>query len=163
MIDPILSVYSVVDVQVIERDAATIVDTIWNTKLLPEIVRHVVSVELLESGEQVQRFRMVLRSGAQSFSTESVRRRNGNAEITYVQTIPPQVLRSHEGTWTFTPLGPDRTEIRLEHRYTIDLDVAARVLAAERSRVPEIVAARIRENGAATLEGYRRYLEGVVA
>lgn len=150
----------VVDEVTIDRPRQNVIDCVWNLTLLPSIVPHVERVDVLETSPSAQRFAMTLRSGAQTFQTESSRRRVGEESIHYQQSRPPRVLSHHEGGWSFHEEGPGCTRIKLEHRFLVAGKEALRVLAVSEEEVQAEVTRRIRENGRATLAAYKRYLEG---
>lgn len=149
----------VVDEVTIDRPRQKVIECVWNLALLPSIVPHVERVDVFETGPSAQRFAMILRSGAQTFQTESSRSRVGVESIHYHQSRPPRVLSHHEGGWSFFDEGPSRTRIKLEHRFVIAEEEAARILAVPEEKIPSEVARRIQENGRATLTAYKCYLE----
>jgi hypothetical protein len=152
-------VLTVIDEETISADLPEVFACFWDATLWPAITPHVKRIEMLESGDRFQRFRMTVEANGQSHTVESERSADPFRRISYRQTTPPAFLREHTGEWSFHRRG-NQVAVRLTHRAVMDEEKAIAALqvrdAKEASRR---IAETLRANGARTIAAVKQHLE----
>lgn len=131
----------------------------WDATLWPAITSHVKRIEMIQSHERFQRFRMTVEANGRAHTVESIRCCEPFQRISYRQTTPPAFLREHMGEWAFRAEG-SAVLVRLTHQAVVDDEKAIAALkvrdADEASRV---VSETLKANGARTMAAVKNHLE----
>ncbi|HEV2964421.1 MAG TPA: SRPBCC family protein [Candidatus Angelobacter sp.] len=150
---------SVTDTIRIAAPLDKVYDCCWNAEIWPRITSHVRQIDLLDTGKDRQRIRMVVENDGKLYTVESIRSAIPGSLITYQQTKLPEFLSEHSGEWHFSFAGAE-TSVQLTHRFKAKEEVARRILGlAENADVDAYVGQRLKQNGLLTLNAVKRTLE----
>lgn len=99
------------------RDA--VYTQLWEVRRWPELLPHVISVEVLEERPGYHRFRMKTHGEAGTSTTESMRESHSRDCISYEQIIRPPLLRMHHGRWL---LEQEEAGVRVTSEHSVEIE-----------------------------------------
>jgi aromatase len=150
---------TVTDTIKINADLGRVFDCFWNPEYWPRLTDHVKGIDMLDSHETRQRFKMLVESNGKQFLMESERECVLDTSITYVQTQPPPFLRRHTGRWDFVADG-DGVSVTLTHDVVIDEEKALELLPVSTvEEAKRMIGENLKRNGSLTMNAVKRYLE----
>lgn len=150
---------TVTDTIRIDADLNEVFDCFWNPHYWPRLTDHVKGIEMLDSDETRQRFKMLVESNGKQFLMETERQCVLNSSISYAQTQPPPFLQKHTGRWDFVA-GNDGVSVTLTHDVVIDEQKALKLLPVSNfDEAKRMIGENLKRNGSLTMNAVKRYLE----
>lgn len=149
----------VIDHESILGVQAEVFECFWRPELWPQITPHVKRIEMIHETENHQRFIMEVHAEGKKYVMESERSALAPQIITYQQSKPPAIFRSHGGEWRFEQQGPF-TQISLVHSVDVDDEKAVAVLEVKTvEEAYEKIRTNLKKNGRTTINAVKKLVE----
>lgn len=145
---------------IIERDAQTAYQALFNLEKWSKLLPHVQTVKILYDDGRYQEFTMTVISekDAGTLTVRSVRLCDEEkGEIGFFQPEPPDFLTHHAGGWRFIPLGDQTCQVVTFHNWNLNEEKATKIFPGE--DYSERVADLLLNHANFALDNWKKILE----
>jgi hypothetical protein len=144
---------------VIDQPLEVIKNKLWEMEKWPELLPHVLEIEVLYNDKIYQEFFMTISSDTGKIKVRSIRSLKEGSQMDFFQPEPPEILKYHAGTWTLEKVNENCTKISLLHKCTPNYEKAGiKFLTDNQKEIRNRIKLWISEHGKTTLSSWRDIL-----